>query len=84
LKAGQSQIVGFEIRQIFFQLNNSLLKSEQRSACRFEGWPGHILPVFKSFLQIQKLSHYTDKNLSIQCKIKGTVKSFLDTCRTVS
>jgi hypothetical protein len=35
LKASQSQLGGFEIRQIFFRFNNSLLKSGQRSAHHF-------------------------------------------------
>jgi hypothetical protein len=35
LKAGQSQLNSFEIRQIFFGLNNSLLKSGQRSTHHF-------------------------------------------------
>jgi hypothetical protein len=35
LKAGQSQLAGFEIRHICFWLNNSLLKNGQHSACHF-------------------------------------------------
>jgi hypothetical protein len=40
LKAGQSKLSGFEIHQIFFQLNSSLLKSGQHRTRHFESWPG--------------------------------------------
>jgi hypothetical protein len=54
LKAGQSQLNGIEIHQIFFRLNDSLLKADSAAHNTFESWPGPIFPVFKNFLQIKK------------------------------
>jgi hypothetical protein len=60
------------------------LKASQSQLADFESRQEPILPVFRSFSQIQKLSALKAKNLLIQYKIKGTVKNFLNICWTLS
>jgi hypothetical protein len=55
LKAGQSQLGSFEIHQIFFRLKILFWKAVNSAPATFESRPGPILPVFKSFLQSQKV-----------------------------
>jgi hypothetical protein len=72
LKAGQSQLADFESRPEASRrfckparANLPILKASQSKLADFESRPEPISPVFKSFLQIQKLFALNGKELII-------------------